>query len=141
MIRLSKQNGHGFEDMTPDLTSMLDVIFILLIFFILSANSVQRTFEMQLPEKGADQAQPIDKTEITLGLFAESNRWQVNDDRFHKWDQVEHAILNLHQQHPESAIVIAGDKDASMETLLQAITFLKREGLETAHILMKSDIK
>ena len=51
------------EAILPDLTPMLDVMFILLIFFILTANAAQKTFDLSLPEKGSEYAKTLEHSE------------------------------------------------------------------------------
>ena len=141
MIRIPLRSGsHGGHDHYPalDLTSLVDVIFILMVFFLLTANSVDRALTVDLPQEGADQATPVTASDpITLTLFAGAPRWQVNQQPLQDWLAVEQAILQRRAEQPGAEVVIAGDRQVPLERLLQALAFLRREGLRTAEILMK----
>ena len=142
MIRIPLRSGSlGGHDHYPalDLTSLVDVIFILMVFFLLTANSVDRALTVDLPQEGADQATPVTASDpITLTLFAGAPRWQVNQQPLQDWLAVEQAILQRRAERPGAEVVIAGDRQVPLERLLQALAFLKREGLRTAEILMET---
>lgn len=141
MIRVPARSGaHSRHDHYPalDLTSLVDVIFILMVFFLLTANSVDRALILDLPTEGADQATPVAALDpVTLTLFGGEPRWQVNQQSFQDWPAVEQAIIQLRAERPTAEIIIAGDRQVPLERLLQALAFLKREGLRAAEILMK----
>lgn len=144
MIRARTSGGpSGREESHPalDLTALVDVIFILLVFFLLTASSVDRALTVDLPQEGADQATPVsDSDPITLTLFAGAPRWQVNRQTFEDWAAVEQAILRLRAERPAAEILIAGDRQVPLERLLQALAFLGREGLRAAEILMETPL-
>lgn len=142
MISYRSRSGFAHEEnQSPDLTSMLDVIFILLIFFILTANSVQHAFEMQLPDKGSDQAEAVDLLVLTLGIYSDQRGWRINDKDYADWAGFKQALLLAYRHHPSSNVIIAGDKEVPLEKLLQTVTFLKQQGIETAHILMEKQAR
>lgn len=142
MIRIPLRSGsHGGHDHYPalDLTSLVDVIFILMVFFLLTTNSVEHALTLDLPTDGADQATPVTTPDpIILTLFAGAPRWQVNQQPLQDWLAVEQAILQQRTERPGAEVVIAGDRQVPLERLLQALAFLRREGLRTAEILMET---
>ncbi len=122
----------------PDLTAMLDVIFMLLVFFILTANSVEYALTLDLPEKGADLATPVGNQEtITLTLFLDEERWAVEDQLLNSWEMVEKTIIETRNERPDVNVIIAGDRRVAMERLLQVLAFLQREGIDAAEIMMR----
>lgn len=71
---------------TPNLTPMLDVIFMLLVFFLLTANRVEQVLMIDLPEPGSEQAAALVQQEtITLILYPDSEHWSVNNSEFYDW--------------------------------------------------------
>jgi len=102
---------------------------------------VDRALLVDLPEDGADQATPVTASDpITLTLFAGAPRWQVNQQPFQDWAAVEQALLRLRTERPTADILIAGDRQVPLERLLQALAFLRREGLRAAEILMETTL-
>jgi len=126
---------------TLDLTALLDVLFMLLVFFLLTANSQERALNIDLPWQGASQAQPLaNEKKITLTLHSgEEAAWEVNGVRLGDWSSVEQTLRQLHEQQPKAEIIIAADRMAPSERLLQALAFLQGEGLVAAKILMDAE--
>lgn len=123
---------------SPDLLPLLDILFMLIVFFLLTANSVQQVLELDLPTEGAEQATSIvDEKPIMLHLFSGNARWQVGDQSFDQWGDVEQLLLNIFRQDDNQQVIIVGDRNAPMERILQVLAFLKRENHSAAQILMK----
>ena len=137
---IGPSQDHSFDDgiSGPDLTAMLDVIFLLLVFSVLTAHSVEHALELDLPEKGADQATAVtDQNTITLTLFADEKRWAVEGHVLDRWENVEKTMIEIRNERSDVEVIIAGDRRVAMERLLQALAFLQRQGVETAEILMQ----
>ena len=72
MIHLPQQCDSTDELSFPDLTALLDVIFILLVFLLLTANSVPKVLEVVLPAEDSSQSLPVQmNTPVTITLPAE----------------------------------------------------------------------
>lgn len=124
---------------SPDLLPLLDILFMLIVFFLLTANSVQQVLELDLPTDGAEQATTIaDEQPIMLHLFSGNARWQIGEQVFEQWDDVEKFLLNAYRLDDNKQVIIVGDRNAPMERMLQVLTFLKHENRSAAQILMKS---
>ncbi|NRA84662.1 MAG: biopolymer transporter ExbD [Gammaproteobacteria bacterium] len=136
MISIDTEQHGGLADLAVDLTPMLDILFIVLVFFILTANPVEMALSVELPSKGAEQATPLsDKRHIQITLFA-NNTWGLADKKFEDRAAIEQAIKQAVSDSPNSDIVIASEKDATVEHLLALMTFLKQQNLQAAHIKM-----
>ena len=123
---------------SPDLLPLLDILFMLIVFFLLTANSVQQVLELDLPTEGSDQATLImDEQPIMLHLFSGIERWNIGDQTFDRWIDVEQFLQNAYQQDNNQRVIIVGDRNAPMERMLQVLAFLKRENRTSAQILMK----
>jgi biopolymer transport protein ExbD len=123
---------------SPDLLPLLDILFMLIVFFLLTANSVQQVLELDLPTEGSDQATSImDEQPIMLHLFSGNERWNIGDQTFDRWIDVEQFLQNAYQQDNNQRVIIVGDRNAPMERMLQVLAFLKRENRTAAQILMK----
>jgi biopolymer transport protein ExbD len=98
-----------------NLTPMLDVVFIMLIFFIVTASFVK--------EAGIDVLRPDAKTAINQKnaniLVAISGKNEIWIDR-QKVDKqaVRGQIERLHAENPEGSVLIQADRDSEAETLL-----------------------
>lgn len=136
MIQVELEQNTGFAALAVDLTPMIDILFIVLVFFILTANPVEHALKVDLPSKGAEQAKAlVVENTIQITLFAE-RRWLINEQIFTDWPATKIAFKAATLMAPKSEIVIATARDASVEQLLELMAFLQQENLQAAQILM-----
>jgi len=134
MRRSILQNNQDEEE-GINLTPMLDVVFIMLIFFIVTASFVK--------EAGIDVLRPEAKTAVNKKkaniLVAISGKNEIWIDR-QKVDKqaVRGQIERLHSENPEGSVLIQADKDSHSETLL-AVMAAAREAKVGVSISAKSD--
>jgi biopolymer transport protein ExbD len=139
MIRIPDSDREGIlGDWLPDLTPLLDVMFMLIVFLILTANAVPFAVDVALPsdEQAVSRAVEEDKT-LTLTLLPEGEGWQLNQQNYFDETAMQQALLAEYRKHKEQRIIIAGEKSVSMQKLLNAITFLRKHQIQTADILVK----
>ncbi|HIF17425.1 MAG: biopolymer transporter ExbD [Cycloclasticus sp.] len=99
------------EAQAIDLTPMLDVVFIMLIFFIVTASFIKTPgVEIDKVETvSADKAKPA----ILVGVNAKNEIWI--DKNFVKDNGVKIQIMRLHTENPKGGLVIQVDSEASIE--------------------------
>ncbi|PIP80785.1 MAG: biopolymer transporter ExbD [Gammaproteobacteria bacterium CG22_combo_CG10-13_8_21_14_all_40_8] len=133
MARRSKQKASEAEiDMTP----MLDVVFIMLIFFIVTTSFVR--------ESGQSVNSPIAKTAVAkknASLFIAVTK---NDEvwiakKKYKPDAVRAQVEKLKHDNPEGSVVIQADIDAKAGIVLQVLDQIKAAGVEDASIAAKGE--
>ncbi len=67
-----KKRGHRKITANLDMTPLIDVVFQLLIFFMLSATFVvQSSVPIELPEKSADSPTPVEAKDIVVSVTAD----------------------------------------------------------------------
>lgn len=121
------------EPQGPDLTAVLDILFILLVFFLLTANSVEQALTVALPSTEPEAAQPLDQ-ERSLRVVIDTNAWQVGERRVSDWQGARDALLAAIENDPDTRIVVQGAREAALERLVQLLGFLQSQGLSTANI-------
>lgn len=140
MIQVDTEQTGGFESLAVDLTPMLDILFIVLVFFILTANPAIHALQVELPTKGAEQTEALTSpTRLQFTLFAKQ-QWALNDEIFTDWPDTQQAFKQAIGKAPDTEIVIATEKDASVERLLEVMAFLKQQNLQAAQIRMDAAI-
>ena len=118
MRRSIIDSSHQDDDEGINLTPMLDVVFIMLIFFIVTASFVK--------EAGIDVLRPLAPTAYSkksaniLVAISEKNEIWI-DNQHVKPEGVRSQIERLHAENPEGAVMIQADKGSSAETLLQVM--------------------
>ena len=76
-----KLQAHFKEEPTVDLTSLIDVVFLLLLFFMVSTTfEHQAVLKVDLPEASAVEA-PIDQAERLELVIDDSGRMYLNDQQ------------------------------------------------------------
>lgn len=122
-----------------DLTSLLDIIFIVLVFLLLTASTPLHQMNLALPQvSDAPPAAPIVADTITLSLFASPPYWGVNDQRYDSLSQLQgQVIAQANTSSPRPEIVIITDKDARNENLLNLLNFLQLQNIPTTRILTR----
>lgn len=128
----------------PDMTALLDVIFILLVFLLLTANAVPKVLSVDLPTRGNAQAQPLTLSDhVSISIFSETSRWGLNGKEHSNWSEFEKSltqnVTDLQDQKIQPQIIIAGDKQASLEKVLQLLSWLQGKNLSAAQVMMNPE--
>lgn len=140
MIQLSQSSNRAADIGFPDLTALLDVIFILLVFLLLTANVAPKALTVNLPEKGREQASELnDQVPITITMFAGEERWALDGKEYVNWLVFELSLSEKVRSMDDPQIIIAGDKEVSLERLLQLFSWLQGHNLTAAQVLMQPD--
>lgn len=139
MIRIPDSEREGIlGDLLPDLTPLLDVMFMLIVFLILTANAVPFAVDVELPSDDLAVSKAVDKDKtITLTLLPEAQGWKLDGTAYAEESDMQKALLTAYEKDKTQRIIIAGEKSVSMQKLLNAITFLRKHSIQTADILVK----
>ena len=137
MIRVTSDDT-AQPSLLPDLTPLLDVIFIVMVFLMLSANVAPLALPVDLPTMGAEQAEIVDEPKtLAVNVFKDGGGWALDGKEFETWEQLSKALLAAHKADPEQSVVIAGDRHAPMERLVQLLSFLQQQQWPAASIQME----
>ena len=109
-----------------DLTPMLDVVFIMLIFFIVTATFIKEP-GVDVMRPNAHSAELIANQKILVAITQENEIW-VNRSVL-KDHQVRAAIEQLHIENPNGAVVIQADKNTTAERIALVIDAAKAAGV------------
>lgn len=140
MINVSndKQRDNIISDLLPDLTPLLDIMFMLIVFLILTTNPVQEAFEVNLPKNQEDVLKNIsEKDVIKVTIFAEQRKWAVNEQKFADFTIFKQNLLDNYQNSESKHVVIFSDQEVTVDRLLKLLTFMSAEGVEVADIVME----
>ncbi|MBO6825287.1 MAG: biopolymer transporter ExbD [Sneathiella sp.] len=138
MIR-HRTPSHDSEDsqaLMLDLTTLLDIMFILLVFFILTAGVSYRALDLTLPAAASEETEPA-KASHHIMLEIKTDGYALDGETFTTFEAMKEEIGPLLQQNAEKELVIAGDRNVSLERLLELLTFLESRGIDAANILMQ----
>jgi len=124
MRRLGK-NQQAEEQADIDLTPMLDVVFIMLIFFIVVASFIKEAgIEVNRPDK--NQSDPSDATSILVNIRSDDQIWMENrrvDAR-----AVRANIQRLLASDPEQGVTIKVEKGATANSVVDVADAAREAG-------------
>lgn len=138
MIR-HRTPSHESEDsqsLMLDLTTLLDIMFILLVFFILTAGVSYRALDLTLPAAASEETEPA-KASHHIMLEIKTDGYALDGKTFENFETLKTEIAPLLQKEADKELVIAGDRNVSLERLLELLTFLESRGIDAANILMQ----
>jgi biopolymer transport protein ExbD len=106
------------DEAVVDLTPMLDVVFIMLIFFIVTATFIKEAgIEVNRPD--ANTTDQKDNTTVLVAINADNSIWI--DKRRIDVRSVRANIERLHAENPEGGVVIQADELASVKTFTSVL--------------------
>lgn len=109
-----------------DLTPMLDVVFIMLIFFIVTASFIKEAgIDVRRPE--AETAENVKNQNILIAINKQNEIWidkNVVDPRV-----VRSIIERMHAENPKGAVVIQADGDSTAEMFAVVYDAAKQAGV------------
>lgn len=116
---------------TLNLTPLIDMVFILLIFFSVTSSFVKESgIEVERPSAGS--AEPQTLANILIGIAPNGEIWIDNapvDIR-----SLRARIESLHAENPEGAVVILADKRAEAGVVVQVLDNARLAGVANVSI-------
>lgn len=120
------QANSGSEEANVDITPMLDVVFIMLIFFIVTATFTKESgIDISPPQAATATVQ--EKANILVAID-EDNRVWVNR-REVDIRALRPNIERLHAENPKGSVVIQADKNSTNERLVQVMDASRLAGV------------
>jgi biopolymer transport protein TolR len=116
----------------------IDVMLVLLVIFMVAAPMMQ-TGTVELPTTGAAGVTPDNPFRIEVDKNGALSITDASGSRPVSRDELKTILMDEQEKDPEIAILVAGDKAASYESVLNALDDIKalnfqhaRVGLETS---------
>ena len=125
MRRFSQRSIESDED-EINITPMLDVVFIMLIFFIVTASFVKESgIEVNRPK--ADTASMQSKASILVAINDKGEIW-INKRKV-DISSVRANIEILHAENPQGSVVIQADENAKTKLLVDVMDASREAGV------------
>ena len=128
---MRRRRGRRAEQSEVNLTPMLDVVFIMLIFFIVTASFVKEA-GIEITRPPAATAVRQERGNIMVAITANDQIWidrrQV-DPRF-----IRANIERLHAENPQGSVVIQADKDSKNGLLVQVMDAARLAGIKSVSL-------
>ena len=110
----------------PNITPMLDVVFILLIFFIVTANFIKDPgLEMNRPD--SETAEITENAAILIAIGPAGEIYM--DGRRIDVRQVKANVIRLMAENPQGAVVMQADEKATAEKIIAVMDEVREAGV------------
>lgn len=118
---MRRKHGRPQEEAEVNITPMLDVVFILLIFFIVTATFVKEDgLYLSRPNPDDDQDKPQNLDATIFVQITDQNEIFI-DNRVIDVDAVRANIERLHAERPKAGVLISPSKEAETGTLVRVM--------------------
>jgi len=127
MKRLGKASNE--EETDIDITPMLDVVFIMLIFFIVTASFVKESgLDLNKPPASNDPPNPDAPKPIVVEI-SDLNEIRIQN-RIVDVRTVKATITRMKAESPESSVIVKVDPKAKTRSIIETI-----DGIRSANVL------
>ncbi len=126
MARAGNRTARPDEDSDINLTPMLDVVFIMLIYFIVTATFIKQAgIEIIRPEALTATQKPTVSVLVAISsdgdIWIDKKRVDVNAVRVH--------IERVHAENPKGGLVVQADRKAKSAILLGVLEAARAAGI------------
>ncbi|MCU7995379.1 biopolymer transporter ExbD [Shewanella glacialipiscicola] len=133
-------NGISSPEQLPsvDLTALIDIIFIVLVFLLLTANSQLLSLPVAVPQSPSSAITAVkNQPSIAINIMATAPYWAIDGEQFMDLARFTTVLIQRFQAMPEATVVIAADKAAPVEPLMQLLALLQTQSISQTQILME----
>ena len=133
---MRRRNRRKAEEQGLDLTPMMDIVFIMLIFFIVTTSFVKET-GVDINRPNAETAERDEKGNILVAITQNNEIWI--DKRRIDLKAVRANIERLMIEYPEGSVIIQADKEARSGLLVETMDQIRLAGVQNISIAAKND--
>ncbi len=126
------RHSTAFENQsTVDISPLIDVVFLLLIFFIVTTVFVKET-GVEISKPRAASSQDLDKQAILIAVTSEGRVWHGGREIGN--DGVRAVVAALLEENAGSPVIIRADALAATEATVRVIDAAKLAGAESVSL-------
>ena len=127
------------EESEIDLTPMLDVVFIMLIFFIVTASFIKESgIELSRPDSNQQQeSTPTENKNIVIMVTASDEIW-IQGRRI-DLRAVRANITRMYAENPEASVIIQAHNKSTADVYTQIADSARSTGIYEVTLMTKED--
>ena len=115
--------SHGLEEPTLDMTPMIDVVFLLIIFFMVGArfSELERKFDVNLP--AASDAKPLTNPpdEIVVNVYQDGRILMGSEQKSKTLSQLQRDLEAARARFAEQAVLIRGEGEGRYQRIVDVL--------------------
>ena len=123
---MARRHAHT-EEADINITPMLDIVFIMLIFFIVTTSFTKETGATIIRPEAA-QAVALQNGTILIGVKPNDDIWMAK--RQIELREVRQMVERARAENPEGSVVIVADKGSRIGTVAQIMDQVKMAGVQ-----------
>lgn len=121
-----------------ELTPLIDIIFIVVVFLLLTANTRLLSLPVDIPDSDSEISVHEDAvTPLSISLLEDAPIYGIGDDRFYEWSEFKQALLINITDQKERALSIAAAQGSDVGPLLKLLALLNEQKVTNTQILME----
>ena len=123
---MARKHAHS-EEAEINITPMLDIVFIMLIFFIVTTSFTRET-GASIIKPEAEQAEALKNGTILIGIRPNDDIWMAS--RQIELREIRQMVERTKAENPEGSVVIVADKGSRIGTVTRVMDQVKLAGVE-----------
>ena len=123
---MGRRHAHT-DDAEINITPMLDIVFIMLIFFIVTTSFTKET-GAAVVKPIAEQAIALRNGTILIGVKSNDDIWMSK--RLIELREVRSMVEQAKAENPKGSVVIVADKDSRIGTVTQVMDQVRMAGVQ-----------
>lgn len=139
-----RSGGRRREEATIELTPLIDVVFLLLIFFMLTSSVSQQNQQAQSREAAikvslpvASSGAPSDAEDPIVLTVTQDGKLVLEDtSRALEGADLEDKLLRLYKKDPKARILLRGDKATTHGRVLEVLDAVKQIGFTSVDMVI-----
>ncbi len=131
---MARRHAHT-DDAEINITPMLDIVFIMLIFFIVTTSFTKET-GAAVVKPIAEQAVALRNGTILIGIKSNDDIWMSK--RLIELREVRSMVEQAKAENPKGSVVIVADKDSRIGTVTQVMDQVRMAGVQGIAISAES---
>ncbi|GAA3921075.1 biopolymer transporter ExbD [Litoribacillus peritrichatus] len=125
----------GQEPPALELTPLIDIVFIIIVFLLITANAPLLKLPVNIPEAVEQSAVSLAEPDsLVITIQQQSPIWAIDEVTYTSWRSFETSLLS--KISSGQRISIATDKQADAENLVKVMSLLNAQAMENVQIVM-----
>ncbi len=126
---------HNEEELSINITSMIDVIFILLIFFMVSTQFKKASLPLDLPRSG--ETAESEEENNTKVLAVNASQMEL-DGKIITLEELEGVLSKMYAENQNLALSLECERTVDFERVVQILTKIQNAGISRIGIVHES---
>ena len=131
---------HQEPEPTLNLTPMIDIVFLLIIFFMVGTKftEMERQIELQLPSVQHFGALTAPPQKRVINVYSDNKI--MMDRKQYSLDELFAELKRIHEEYNEMAVEIRGDGDGRYQNVTDVMAACRDAGFERLGVVVRADM-